>query len=95
MRSLSLRVFLLTLALVLGQWLSIAHSSSHAVLSADDAQCDFCLYEQGIGAGAYLPPKTSSPEFSHERPRALVVRVFKTAAPSFYAIRGPPSGLTS
>lgn len=85
------RLFLFALALILGQWLTLAHAGEHPALAPhDDAGCELCLHVHQLGAA--LPASSPAP-LAAAGPVAFVVRATSAAhadATSDYPIRGPP-----
>ena len=82
---------LLALALLLGQWLVLAHDFEHPAL-ADDANCQICVHAQGLDGGA----PASAPALALAitvagAPLALVPAAPALPAAASYDIRGPPS----
>lgn len=90
MRAQPLRNVLLALVLVFGQWLNFAHASDHSALSPDSHACEFCVHAQGLLPGLADLPPTPTLCVVHEAPSPTGGDVFSAAAPSYYAIRGPP-----
>lgn len=82
---------LLTLALVLGQWLVLAHAFEHPAL-AKDAACQICIHAQGLdGAALSVAPAAATLTATVEVPAAPPYRAPSYAALSSYDIRGPPA----
>lgn len=90
MRTRQIHSLLLFLALVLGQWVSIAHASEHAAPQAHSALCDYCV--SGIGSGpASAPP--ALPVFAHDADPLPVRPVLPVVTAKRYNPRlsqGPP-----
>lgn len=85
-----LRNAVLGVALLLGQWLVLAHVIEHPALAPEQA-CQICLYGQGLDSGAMAPTLAALPDFAPVAPEAVVPAA--TAArprPSLYRARAPP-----
>ncbi|MGH8444490.1 MAG: hypothetical protein ACREVL_04435 [Solimonas sp.] len=84
------RSLMLTLALVLGQWLVLAHAFEHPALQAD-ALCQICAHAQGLDGGA-LAPKLTLPHTSAlaEAPVVAAALPARAGTHKAYDIRGPP-----
>ncbi|WP_234981629.1 hypothetical protein [Fontimonas thermophila] len=85
-----MRQSLFILALVLSQWLAIAHAAAHPALALD-LDCAICLHAQGHhgalpGAAPTLPPTPALGAVPEAAPPARTC----TAAPVHQPIRGPP-----
>lgn len=93
MRHPALQKSLLILALVLGQWLGIAHGFQHVDGNLADAPCEMCLYAHGLDDA--LPPaapaQAASPTATHEAPPGKTCTNVARLAAADYPIRGPPA----
>jgi hypothetical protein len=91
MRIRSGKQWLLILALLVGQWLLVAHTHSHPAIELDQV-CEICVHAGSIGSGALaakpaalpLAPKT-------EAPFTAVTPVTQTVVLALARIRGPPA----
>lgn len=82
---------LLALALVLGQWLVLAHAFEHPALQAD-ALCQICAHAQGLDGAALSPALPLPPALVHAEVPAGDATQAPLAAPfTAYDIRGPPA----
>lgn len=91
MRIRRLHEVLMVLALVLGQWLTLAHAFQHPALSAADFQCQICLHAQGLDSGAAPTPlQPASLAAAQEAPQRTAAPFFPTLAQAYYPIRAPP-----
>ena len=82
---------LLTLVLLLGQWLALAHAFEHPALAQDTA-CEFCIHAQGHdGALLSAVPSTPAVPAQSEAPAARMGASPQRPAPASYDIRGPPA----
>lgn len=91
MRMLGTRRLLFVLALVLSQWLVVAHAAAHSALAVD-LNCQICLHAPGIGVGALAgTPAALPPCASTEAPAPATVDGIRTAASRDTRIRGPPA----
>lgn len=88
-----LRNAILGVALLLGQWLFLAHAIEHPALSPEQA-CQICVHGQGLDSGALAPTVVALPSFD---PAAFVTVALPSAvATSFrtlYRARAPPAVL--
>ncbi|MGQ0619051.1 MAG: hypothetical protein ACT4QA_03890 [Panacagrimonas sp.] len=78
------------LALLLGQWLNLAHAYEHPALSAD-LHCEICLHAQGLDSGAVaaaLSDLSIPPPIVDSRVPAVRAAHVRHVAPC--SIRGPP-----
>lgn len=85
------RTMLFALALILGQWLALAHASEHPALQPDKAGCELCLHVHQLGTAA--PAGSAAPVAitAHEAPSlAVAPRATRGAPPRLHPIRGPP-----
>lgn len=84
-----LRPWILLAAVLIGQWLAVAHASEHAVLQSD-VSCAYCI----SGAGPALLPVTAAAALTftslHPAPPFLVVAVAGRPVLGPAHIRGPP-----
>ena len=90
MRLPMLHRFLLVLALVASQWLTIAHAHEHPALSFEP-HCQFCLHAPGIDTAA-LASKPATLTFSTQSvalPTPKIAHV-TDASRDRIRIRGPP-----
>jgi len=91
MRGFTPRHLLLALAIVLGQWLALAHSFEHPALQADTL-CQICAHAQGLDGAALTPaPQSPSASAQSEAPAAVAVLPARAAVRRAYDIRGPPA----
>lgn len=82
---------LLALALVLGQWLVLAHAFEHPALQAD-ALCQICAHAQGLDGAALSPALPLPTALAHgEAPAGAATRSTLAAPLAAYDIRGPPA----
>lgn len=82
---------LLTLALVLGQWLVLAHAFEHPALVKDNS-CQICIHAQGLdGAALSVTPVPATLTATVEVPAAPLYLAPFRAVFSSYDIRGPPA----
>jgi hypothetical protein len=87
----SFRLLLLALALVLGQWLSLAHDFQHPALKVD-AACQICVHAQGLDGGALAPVVHLPSQFAiGEAPGTVAAMVASLAPQARIRIRGPPA----
>lgn len=86
------RLLLLTLALLLGQWLVLAHGFEHPAVQAD-AVCQICAHAQGLDSGALAPSAFGlPPSLPVEAALALRPTWPRIAPPRLaHSIRGPPA----
>lgn len=81
---------LLVLALLVGQWLVLAHELQHPALGGD-LDCQLCVHAHNLASGA--PPAVTTPDlatYAQELPVAVVAVVIVTAQHRLQPIRGPP-----
>ena len=81
---------LLALALLVGQWLVLAHELQHPALGGD-LDCQLCAHVHNLASGA--PPAVAASElaaYAQEIPAAVAAVVIVTAQHRFQPIRGPP-----
>ena len=82
------------LALLLGQWLAVAHGFLHPATAAPDVQCELCLHAQGMDSGAVAAlPQQAVPQSTQEAPLVALLAPVLTPASRHCPIRGPPSSL--
>ncbi|NKF22879.1 hypothetical protein [Solimonas marina] len=94
-RTNSLRLLLLTLGLVLGQWLALAHDFEHPALQADTT-CQICAHAQGLSGGALAPGLHLPAVFAvGETPTTTTAVLFDLAPRGQLRIRGPPATTVS
>lgn len=82
--------FIFTLALLLGQWLNLAHAYEHPALSADP-HCEICLHAQGLDSAAVaaaISDLSIAPPIADSRAPATRAAHVLVVAPC--SIRGPP-----
>ena len=92
MRSTRLQTAALLLALVLGQWLTVAHAFLHPVTAGPDTHCEFCLHGPGLDSGTVATPaKLVVVPVSTDIVELPVLFVVTSFAPGAHSIRGPPS----
>lgn len=84
------RTMLFALALILGQWLTLAHASEHPALSTEKAGCELCLHVHQLGAAAPAPGVAQVAIAAHEAPAATIPAATPTPSLRHYPIRGPP-----
>lgn len=85
------RFLLLALALLLGQWLALAHGFEHSALQADP-YCQICAHAQGLDGGALAPTlKLPTQQAVLETPPSFLVAPPSLAPRGAHPIRGPPS----
>ena len=88
----SLRNAILGVALLLGQWLTVAHAVEHPALSTETV-CQICLHGQ-LDSGALAPRLAALPAFvavPFEAP--VAVAAVPHRSPSLYRARAPPVSL--
>ncbi|HVT36854.1 MAG TPA: hypothetical protein VHE37_14785 [Nevskiaceae bacterium] len=91
MRMSRVRTAAMLLALLLGQWLNLAHGFIHPVDAGPDAHCQMCLHAQGMDSGAIAPVTHLPPlAVSHEIPALPLRRAVISIAADGHRIRGPP-----
>lgn len=86
-----LRAWLLTVLLVSGQWLAVAHASSHDLV-ADSGSCLVCVHADKLGAA--LPGLAPPPLLTAVAEQPLVVHasgIVSNRRSNQRWIRGPPS----
>lgn len=85
-----LRPFLLLAAVLLGQWLGIAHASQHQALEPDNALCSYCV--SGLATGA--APAADLPSLDLAHPQAAPDTALASFTPAIAGglprNRGPP-----
>jgi hypothetical protein len=92
-RSVNPRLLLLAVALVLGQWLALAHDFEHPALQID-AACQICAHAQGLDGGALAPSVHLPSQFAaSETPTPDVMSAVLPARDAHHRIRGPPTHL--
>lgn len=89
MRLRHFRLLLLTFALVIGQWLTLAHAFEHPALAGDDS-CQICV-QHGL-EGTALAPQVAAPQLPGvtEAPVVSVVERPAFHLARIHRIRGPP-----
>ncbi|HEY0974791.1 MAG TPA: hypothetical protein VGE57_09885 [Solimonas sp.] len=90
MRSALSRKLLLAAALILGQWLLVAHAFEHPV-SANDLTCQLC--HVGHRTDAAPPPaivQVVHAQATYEAPTLAATPAPRVAPLTRYPIRGPP-----
>ncbi|MGH8457483.1 MAG: hypothetical protein ACRETE_10890 [Stenotrophobium sp.] len=91
MRTRPFGTYALLLTLLLGQWLLVAHSFQHPLLSAPDQTCQICAHAPAHTGSAVAPP---APQLlltpTHETPLAALPAVRVALAVIHYPIRAPP-----
>jgi hypothetical protein len=82
---------LLLLALVLSQWLALAHDFKHGASASSDVRCEFCVHGGGFG-DALLPtlPITALPVARYEVVAARPTLARPPQLAPTPPIRGPP-----
>lgn len=85
------KFLVLAMALLLGQWLVLAHGLQHHEL-AGDPDCSVCehIHHLGSAAPAVVSALPDSNHLSYETPAAPVVTTVATTPLRRYLIRGPP-----
>ena len=87
--------FLLLFALLLTQWLSVAHALEHPALEPDKA-CAICLFDAGLDSAAPLP---AAPVIAHsfgiEAPLAITATPIAELQRARPRARAPPSFLAA
>ena len=87
--------FLLLFALLLTQWLSVAHALEHPALEPEKA-CAICLFDSGLDSAAPLP---TTPLVAHsfgiEAPRAITAGTIAELQRARPRARAPPSFLAA
>jgi hypothetical protein len=82
------------LALLLGQWLAVAHGFLHPASATPDVQCELCLHAQGMDSGAVSAlPQHAVPVASQEAPQQLAAAPVQSSLNRNRPIRGPPISL--
>ncbi|MCK5770116.1 hypothetical protein [Algiphilus sp.] len=91
MPSRPIRTLILAIALVLGQWLALAHATEH-LGAADEPLCEVCLHAKRLDApGIAAVPVASCDRHVAEAP-GMQRRRERPAAPRCHlSIRGPPT----
>jgi hypothetical protein len=85
-----LRNAILGVALLLGQWLTLAHAIEHPALSPEQV-CQICLHGQGLDSGAIAPTAVALPEFHAVAVDApLLVAAVPLRHTARYRARAPP-----
>ena len=88
-----LRNAILGVALLLGQWLAVAHAYEHPALAPEQV-CQICLHGQGHDSGALAPSLAALPEFGADPFDApLTLAAVPLRQPSRYRARAPPAVL--
>lgn len=91
MRPTSPRLLLFALALIMGQWLTLAHAVEHpALASGGEATCDLCLHAHQLGAALPAASPTLLIVAGHAVFMPSAVSAAHAVAGSHYPIRGPP-----
>lgn len=79
------------LALLLGQWLAVAHGFLHPATAAPDVQCELCLHAQGMDSGALaVHAPALPPAAAHEAPLVALTAPLVSRVTRHCPIRGPP-----
>lgn len=92
-RPVNSRLLLLVAALVLGQWLALAHTFEHPALQVDTA-CQICAHAQGLDGGALAPSLHLPSQFAvGEAPPPATASAVLPARDAHQRIRGPPTHL--
>ncbi|MDP9140009.1 MAG: hypothetical protein M3O62_04360 [Pseudomonadota bacterium] len=85
------RQWLLILALLVGQWLMVAHTHSHPAIELEQA-CEICVHASGVASGALAGKPAALPLApKSEAPLIAVTPVLQTVAVAQARIRGPPA----
>lgn len=85
-----MRTLLLATALILGQWLTLAHANEH-LAPAQELSCEVCLHaERFSGALAFAAPRLALAAHSCETPEALPEPAAPRREAANCSIRGPP-----
>lgn len=84
------RKLILALALILGQWLMVAHAFEHPAISGEIA-CDLCHHGHRLDLDA-LPAATAvvAVAVRHESPSVAALPAPRSAPLARYSIRDPP-----
>ena len=85
-----LRPYLLLAAVLLGQWLGLAHASQHESLEPGEALCAYCVsgIANGAAPAAGIPLLILTP--AHAAPDTFVVPFTPAVAAGLPRNRGPP-----
>lgn len=87
--------FLLLFALLLTQWLSVAHAFEHPALSSDQ-NCAICLFDAGLDSAAPLPAAAViTHSFGVEAPVAIGTTSVAELQRARPRARAPPSFLAA
>ncbi|HUR40946.1 MAG TPA: hypothetical protein VM240_07215 [Verrucomicrobiae bacterium] len=81
---------LLALALLLGQWLTVAHQPDHALQPGGHA-CAVCVYAQGADTGALPVSLLPLFSFAAEAPAEATLLARAATFDHQHPIRGPPA----
>jgi hypothetical protein len=81
----------LTLALLLGQWLAATHGSDHALQPNGSDNCAVCVYAHSAGAGALPTVPVVALAAPAEAPTTDIATRPHAAAIRHHPIRGPPA----
>lgn len=81
----------LTLALLLGQWLAATHGPDHALQPGGSDNCAVCVYAHSAGAGALPAIPVIAVSAPAQAPIANVVANAPAATIRHHPIRGPPA----
>lgn len=85
-----MRTLLLATALILGQWLTLAHANEH-LAPAQELSCEICLHAERFGGGlAFAVPRLALAVRGCEAPEALSVPTVPRREAAHYSIRGSP-----
>lgn len=85
-----LRTSLLAIALILGQWLALAHASEH-VAPTQDPSCEVCVHADRHGSGPALQhPALALATPGCEAPASQPAQPGSSAEGTIGTIRGPP-----
>lgn len=96
MRARPYKFLALALALLLGQWLVLAHGLQHEDLTSDP-DCSVCAHIHHLGSAApsVISALPDSTHLCHEDPTAITPSIVATAPLRRYLIRGPPVTLAA
>jgi hypothetical protein len=87
-----LHKLLLAAALVIGQWLAVAHDFQHPVTGSDPA-CQVCTHGQSLSAGPSHVPAIAASGLGIEPPCAIQILAVPARRHGPASIRAPPAAL--
>ncbi len=90
MQTRSLQHVLVIAALVLGQWLAIAHDYQHPLVAGTEAACQVCAHGQQLQAGPLAAPVLAKHGLSIEVPQAQPASPVLAHRHQPASIRAPP-----